>query len=45
MKKFSRKFEVYFFKEFEFLKFEFHGKLEFQNDSRSLHIFKTMVDC
>ena len=45
MEKFSGKFEVYFFKEFEFLELGFHGKLEFQNDGRPLYIFKTVVDC
>ena len=28
-KKFSRKFEVHFFKDLKFLELEFHGKLEF----------------
>ena len=37
-KNFSRKFEVYFFKELEFL------ELEFQKGGRSLHIFKIVVD-
>ena len=43
-KKFSGKFEGYFFKELELHgKLEFH-KLEFQKGGRSLHISKTMVD-
>ena len=47
--KFSGKFEVYFFIELEFLKLEFHGKLEFhifefQKGSKSLHIFKIVVN-
>ena len=52
----SSKFEVYFFKEFEFLELEFHGKLEFlelefygklkfQKGDRSLYISKTVVNC
>ena len=44
-KKFSGKFEVYFFKELKFLKLDFHGKLEFQKGDRFLHIFKIMIDC
>ena len=47
--KFSGKFEVYFFIELEFLELEFHGKLEFhilefQKGSKSLHIFKIVVN-
>ena len=29
MEKFSSKFEVYFFKELEFMELEYHGKLEY----------------
>ena len=38
-KKFSGKFENYFFKELDL-----HGKLEFQKGDKSLHISKTIVD-
>jgi len=49
-KKFSRKFEVYFFKELELLELEFYGKLEFhdkhefQKGNKFLYIFKTVVN-
>ena len=45
--KFFCKFEVYLKKKkkkLEFLELEFH-KLKFQKGGRSLHIFKTVVDC
>ena len=43
-KKFSGKFEVYFFKKLEFLELEFHGKLEFQKCDRFLNISNIVVD-
>ena len=49
-KKFLKLFRVYFFKELEFSELKFHGKLEFyklefKKSDRSIHIFKTVVNC
>ena len=48
-KKFSGKFDNYFFKEFEFMELEYYGKFEFlklkyPKSGRFLHIFKTVVN-
>ena len=45
IEKFSKKFEVYLFKELEFLGLKFHDKLKFQKGYRYLHISKIAVDC
>ena len=45
IEKISKNFEVYLFKELEFLGLEFHNKLEFQKGYRYLHISKIAIDC
>ena len=47
--KFSGKFEIYFFKELEFMELKYHVKLEFYKlkylkNGKSLHISETVVD-
>ena len=44
-KKISKFFKVYIFKKLEFFELKFHDKLEFQKNSRSLHIFKKTINC
>ena len=49
MERFYGKFEGYFFKELEFMKLEYHGKLEFpklkySKSGRFLHISEIVVD-
>jgi len=45
IKKFSENLKYIFSKELDFLELEFHDKLKFQKGDRSLHIFKTVVNC
>ena len=43
-KKFSGKFNGYFFNELKLMELEYYRKLEYPKSGRFLHIFEIMVD-